>query len=132
MAILNPTVNEVQILKAPGAVDNFGLALVTFDTTGTYVQADDCKLLAVATLIQSATRNGKTVTLVDVAAGQHSYRSDTGLAVGLKTVAISTADVTFEVTLSTTTAYSTSEFTNATALPTLLGPMGILVVYTEA
>lgn len=132
MAILNPTVDDVQIIKAPGAVDTFGIALVTCNTTGTYAQADNCKLLAVAALIQAATRNGKTVTMVAVAPGQHSYRADTGLAVGLKTVAISTADVTFEVTLSTTTAYSTTEFTDATALPTLLGPLGILVIYTEA
>lgn len=132
MAILNPTVDEVQIIKAPGAVDSFGIALVTFNTTGTYVQADNCTLLAVATLIQNASRNGKTVTMRAVATGQHSYRADTGLAVGVKTAAISTNDVTFEVTLSTTTAYSTTEFTDATALPTLLGPLGILVVYTEA
>lgn len=132
MAILNPTVDDVQIIKAPGAVDTFGIALVTCTVSGTYAQADDCKLLSVATLIQNSMRNGKTVTMRAVAPGQHSYRSSDNTAFGLKTVAISTNDVTFELTKSTTAAYATTEFDDATAVPTLLGPIGILVVYTEA
>jgi hypothetical protein len=67
-----------------------------------------------------------------VSAYQHTYRADTGLALGIKTVAIATNDVTFELTLSTTTAFSTSEFTDATAIPSQSGVFGIAVTFTES
>lgn len=132
MAVTSGTVHSVHILKAPDSVDSLGKALVLFTMSGTYAQADDSILEGVPTLIQNSVRNGKTVTMVDVMLGQHTHRADTGLALGIKTVAISSSDVTFELTLSTTTKYSTTEFTNATAIPTQAGVFGIEVAFTEA
>jgi hypothetical protein len=132
MALTSGTLHSVHIVKAPGSVDGLGLALVLFTLSGTYDTSLDSDLKTVATHIQNAVQNGKTVTMRAVAEGQHTYRADTGLAIGIKTAAISTNDVTFTLTKSTTTAYGTTEFDNSTAIPTLTGVLGIYVVYTEA
>lgn len=132
MAVTSGTVHSVHIKKAPDSVDSLGKALVLFTLSGTYAQVDNSILSGVPTLIQNSVRNGKTVTMVGVMMGQHTHRADTGLALGLRTVAISTNDVTFELTLSTTTKFSTSEFTDATAIPTQAGVFGIEVAFTEA
>ena len=132
MAVTSGTLHSVHIVKAPGSVDSLGLALVLFTISGTYAQADDSTLATVPTHTQNAVQNGKTVTMRAVAEGQHSYRADTGLAVGLTGAAISSTSINFTLTLSTTTSFVTTEFTDATAIPTLTGVLGIYVVYTEA
>ncbi len=132
MALLSGTVHDVQIKQAPGADSSLGLALVKFTLTGTYDTSLDGDLKTVATLIQNGQRNGKTVTMRAVMAGPHTYRADTGVAIGIMTAAISTADVTFTLCKSTTTAYGTTEFDNSTAVPTLVGPLSFYVLFTEA
>ena len=132
MAVTSGTVHSVSILKAPNSVDTFGWALVLFTMSGTYAQADDSKLVGVPTLIQNSVRNGKTVTMRSVAVAQHTYRTSDGTALGLKTEAISSADITFELTKSTTTAYATTEFDDATAIPAQAGVFGLFVCFTES
>lgn len=126
MAQVSGTVYSVHTLKA----DHSGpiqVAEVLFTATGTYAQADNGILAGVAALIQNSRRNGKTVTMIGVAPSQAA--SDlSGNYLGLKTVAISTNDVTFEITLNS----PSTEYTDATALPTISRPFGMSVSFIES
>lgn len=128
MAVLSGTVHNIDTLVSR-AVSELQVARVQFTISGTYVQADNAKLVGVPTLIQNSRRNGKTVTMVDVMAGTPTTKvSDASKIMALKTLAISSADVTFEIT---NEDYST-EFTDATALPDVNRPFEFLVAFTEA
>lgn len=127
MTVVAGTIHSVDTLVSR-AVSELQVARVQFTVAGTYAQADDGILEGVATLIQNSRRNGKTPTMRGVMLGTPSTRTDTGAVLTLKTVAISTNDITFEIA---TSDYST-EFTNATALPTMNRPFEILVAFTEA
>lgn len=131
MAVVTGTVHSVQTLKADYA-QRVQLAEVLFTiTAGTYAQADNGILAGVAALIQNSRRNGKTVTMVGVAPSQAASKaSDPSAFLGLKTVAISTADVTFEITDNS----DTTELADATAVASWLQsrPFGIVVAFTEA
>lgn len=128
MAVTSGTVHSVNIVEGHSWQD-LQVAQVLFTMSGTYAQADDSILEGVPTLIQNSRRNGKTVTMRGVMVGQPARRASApGTIYGLKTVAISSSDVTFEIT---TSDYST-EFTNATAIPEQSQPFGILVAFTEA
>lgn len=126
MATLEGTVHSVHTLKSD-AVGKVQLAEVLFTVTGTYVQADNATLLGVADLIEDSRRNGKTVTMIGVAPSQAATSTD-GDVLSLKTVAIDTTAVDFEITLNS----PTTEFTNSTALPTLSRPFGIVVAFEES
>ena len=127
MTVVAGTIHSVDTLVSR-AVSELQVARVQFTVAGTYAQGDDGILSAVPTLIQSSRRNGKTVTMRDVMLGTPSTRTDTGAVLTLKTVAISSANITFEIA---TSDYST-EFTDATAVPTMNRPFEILVAFTEA
>ncbi len=127
MAVVSGTVSNVDTLVS-NAVGPIQVARVQFTLSGTYAQADNGILTGVATLIQNSRRNGKTVTMRGVMQGQSTTKVADGAIMGLKTVAISTNDVTLEVT---NTDHST-EFTDGAALPAVNRPFEILVAFTEA
>lgn len=126
MAVVSGTVHSVHTLKAD-VVGPVQLAEVLFTASGTYATADNGTLTGVATLIQNSRRNGKTVTMVGVAPSQAASDSS-GNYMSLKTCAISTNDITFEITLNS----ATTEYTNATALPTLSRPFGVVIAFQES
>lgn len=130
MAVVSGTVTNVVTLGGfGGSVQTLQVAQVLFTLTGTYAQADNGILSAVNTAIQDSRRNGKTVTLVDAMCGwQARVASDPATYLALKTVAVSTNDITFEVTNNN---FST-EYTDATAIPTMSTPFCLLVSFTEA
>lgn len=130
MAVLSGTNASVETV--PGYADSgtgYQLASVIFNVSGTYVQADNAILSGVPTLIQNSRRNGKPVTMRSVIGGRPATSAaDPSVYMWCKTAAISTNDVTFEITLS---SYST-EHTDATALPSQARPFELLVGFTEA
>lgn len=129
MAVTSGTVSSVHTIKS-NAVTDLQVAEILFTMSGTYAQADDSILTGVAALIQNSRRNGKTVTLVDAMRGQPAS-SPAGAPttfMSIKTVAISTADITFEITLGD----YTTEYTDATAIATQDRPFSLLVAFTEA
>lgn len=130
MAVSNATVHSVQTLKADYAQSvQLAEVLFTIATTETYAQANNAILSGVATLIQNSRRNGKTVTLLGCCISQSaSKQSNPAAILGIKTVAISTNDITFEVT----DADFTTEYADATAMIAQARPFGILVAFTEA
>lgn len=134
MAVTSGTVHSVHTLKSNflgggSAVPTVQLAEILFTVSGTYAQADNSILTGIAALITASRRNGKSITLLGAAPSQNATEaSDPSIYLGLKTVAVASADVTFEITL----ASPTTEYTDATALPTLDRPFGIVVAFTEA
>lgn len=129
MAVSTAVLHSVQTLKSD-SVSRVQLAevLFTIPTSQTYAQANNAILTGVAALIQNSRRNGKTVTMIGCAPSQHATQdSDATIFLGLKTVAISGADITFEVTLSS----DTTEYTDATAMVLQGRPFGIVVAFIE-
>jgi hypothetical protein len=127
MAVVAGAVQAVRTVKSDSVQAN-QVAEVFFYVSGTYVQAENGILSGVPTLIQNSRRNGKTVTMLAVSPGQTaSKESSPGTYMGLKTVAISTNDVTFEITDN----HATTELAGA-AMPAQARPFSILVVFTEA
>jgi hypothetical protein len=128
MAVVSGTVHGVQTLKSD-SVQALQVAEVLFTVSGTYAQGDNGILSGVPTLIQNSRRNGKTVTMRGVTVGQTASKSsDPSAFMSLKTVAISSSDVTFEIT----DASHTTELADATAVPAQARPFSILVAFTEA
>lgn len=104
------------------------LAEILFTVSGTYAAGDNGILTGVAALIQNSRRNGKTVTMVGVAPSQAaSKESNPASYMSLKTMAISSADITFEVT----DASDTTEIADG-AFPAQARPFGMVVAFTEA
>ena len=134
MAVVSGTVSSVEIIKGNDR-DPLLFANVFFTVSGTYAQADNGILTGVAGLIGASRRNGKTLTLRSVGMWQPARRaSDPSLLLGMKTVAISTNDVTFEITNGSTanTIEFSTEFTDGAAVPSQATPFGLLVGFTEA
>lgn len=97
---------------------------VVAEFSGTYAQADDAQILAVPTAIQDSLRSGGTVALLDAAFAQAGIEG-TSTVIGAKTVAVSGANITLELTggdLST-------EHANG-ALGTMARPLDFFVSYT--
>jgi len=127
MALTSGTVHTVNTLQSD-AVTSVQVANVLFTMSGTYDQSANSSLVGVPTLIQNSRRNGKTVTMIGVMPGNAAAKASApGTIMGLKTVAISSADVTFEIT--------DGDFTTelaAAAIPAQSRPFAILVAFTEA
>lgn len=136
MAVVSGTAHSVHILEGyGGSVSPLMAAEVLFTVSGTYAQADNGILSGVPTIIQDSVRNGKTVNMKAVAPGHPATRqSNPALMLGLKTVAISTNDVTFEITTTSTEGAvdMSTEFDDATAVPAQDRPFRIIVFYTES
>ncbi len=127
MALTSGTVWSVDTLKS-ASVSRLQFAEVLFNISGTYDQSANSDLKNVATLIKNSRRNGKTITLVDAMCGTPATKDSNPAAfMALKTVAISTNDITFEITdgdFSTELA--------AAAIPTQNRPFMLIVSFTEA
>ena len=135
MAVTSGTVHSVAVLKDDALNDKIKVALVLFTMSGTYAQADNSILSGVPTLIQNSRRNGTTVTIKDAMIWQAARSAaDPDVLLGMKTVAISTNDITFELTLGAgaNALDLSSEFTDSTAIPSQDTPFGLAVVFTEA
>lgn len=94
--------------------------------SGTYVQADNATILAVPTAIGASLRSGKTITMLDAAFAAPGIEG-TAIVIGAKTVAVSGANITLELTggdLSTEHA--------GAALSELSKPIAFYVAYTSA
>ncbi len=133
MAVTSGTVHSVSTLRGdvagPALDESLQIALVLFTMSGTYAQGDNSILSGVPTLIQNSRRNGKTVTMRGVCVGQVATKaSDPTAFMSMKTVAISSSDVTFELTDN----HHTTEHADATAIPAQSQPFGLLVSFTEA
>lgn len=130
MAVTSGTV--VSVHTVPGksdAVTGLQVAEILFTMSGTYAQADDSILTGIATLINNSRRQSATITLVDTMRGQPASKAaDPTAIMSIKTVAISTNDITFEIT----DADYTTEYANATALVAQDRPFSLLVAFTEA
>ena|SRR6188768_1367154 len=127
MTAVAGAVHSVHTLKSDYA-QRVQLAEVLFTVSGTYAAADNGILTGVAALIQNSRRNGQTVTLVGVCGSQAASKSsDPTNYLSLKTVAIASADVTFEVTDNS----DTTEIADG-AFPAQSRPFGIVVAFTEA
>jgi hypothetical protein len=133
MAVTLGTLHSVQTIRA-ASMDPVQIAEVLFTMSGTYAQADDSRLVGVDALIAASRRNGKTCA-IKAAMGCQPARKDSNpaLFMGLKTVAVSGADVMFEITeggaagqvdLSTELA--------AGPIPAQATPFSILVSFTES
>lgn len=126
MAVVNGTVWSVDTVDS-AANGHLQVARVKFTLSGTYAQADNAQLQAVNTAIQNSRRNGRTVTLRNAMAGDPATKDSNPAAfMWLKTVAISTNDITFEVTDGD---YSTE--LGAGAVPAQMRPFELLVGFTE-
>lgn len=127
MAVTTGTVHSVDTLVSD-SVSNLQVARIKFTMSGTYAQADDSKLASIATLINNSRRNGRTVTLVDCMAGAPATKASSATAImAIKTVAISSADITFEIT----DGDYTTEL-GAGAIPGQDRPFELFVAFTEA
>jgi len=127
MALTSGTVWSV-VTKKSDAVSGLQEADVLFTMSGTYDQSANSSLVGVPTLIQNSRRNGKTVTMVSVAASTPATKASAPQTImGLKTVAISSSDITFELT--------DGDFTTelgAATIPTQERPFAVHVAFTEA
>lgn len=71
---------------------------LSFILTGTYAQADNSIISGVPTLIQNMRRDGRAVTLLAQGLAFAAPGKEDGAIVGVKTLAVSSNDITFEVT----------------------------------
>lgn len=135
MAVVSGTVHEVSILDGyGGSVSPLMAARVLFTLAGTYAQADNGILSAVDAAIKNSVRNGKSVSLKAACCGHPATKnSNPELMMGLKTVAIASSDITFEVTESATAKAVdlSTELANG-AVPEQDRPFCLLVFYTES
>lgn len=134
MAVVSGTLTNATMMRAD-ARDPLQQIALYFTVSGTYAQADNGILSGVPTLIQDSRRNGKTVTMKTVSLYQPARKaSNPSLFMGLKTLAISSSDITFEITeTATELAIDVStEHADATAVSSQSTPFGILVGFTEA
>lgn len=102
MAVVTGTLVDVFGITTPtgphreSGGTNIYSAYITATFSGTYAQADNAQILAVDASIQSALRDGRTVTLLDAAFAAPG--DEAGTAIGAKTVAVSGSDLTMELT----------------------------------
>jgi hypothetical protein len=127
MTAVAGTVHSVHTLKAD-SVGPVQIAEVLFTVSGTYASGDAGIITGVAALISASRRNGGgTINMIGVAPSQAANKaSDPANYLALKTVAISSADVTFVVTdNSHTTVIADGAF------PAQSRPFGISVSFIE-
>lgn len=130
MAVVSGTVHSVNTVEGlAGSVGSLQVAQILFTVSGTYAQADNGILTGVAALISASRHNGKTVTLVDCMGGIEATKgTDPSVYMYCKGAAVSSADITFEITLSS----FTTEYTDATAVVAQGRPFSLLVAFTES
>lgn len=132
MAVTLGTAISVDTVVANYMGDAKGLqvARILFyhDAVTNYDTAAHGKLVGIAALIAASRRNGRTITLVGgTMLAQHATKASDQSVMGLSTIAVSTADVTYNVT----GPDFTTEATNATPVAAQDQPFGILVGFYE-
>jgi len=104
------------------------IAEIFVTPTGTYDQAasESIEITNADQAIENSRRNGKAVTLISACGGQ-SASTAAGVQYHLKTAVINstTVDATLFIV-------GGAEATDAAAVPTLNGPVSVLVAFTEA
>lgn len=98
---------------------------ITAEFSGTYAQSDNAQILAVPTAIADSLKSGETIALLDAAFANAGIEG-TDTAIGAKTVAVSGANLTMELT----GADMSTEHANA-ALGTMVRPLCFFVAYTR-
>lgn len=124
ISVYNHTANTGPIYDSSGRVVRN--CFITCEFSGTYAQGDNAQILAVPTAIQDSLRSGGTVTLRDAAFATPGIEG-ASTVIGAKTVAVSSADITLELT----GADLTTEHANA-ALSELSKPISFFVTYVHA
>ncbi len=126
-------INGQAVTKRSDSIDPIQVAFITFDLTGTYVQADNASVDA-ATILKNSRRNGKTYTILGATLGQLARRdSDSSLFLGAKTIAIVGNQITFEVTASAVAGVpDLATELGAGAMPATYSPFGMYVSYLES
>lgn len=130
MAVVDGTITGVSLYETPGGPAENGTGVevqscvITATFSGTYA-SENAEILAVPTAIQNSRRDGKTVTLLQ--AMMEFPGDEAGTVIGAKSVAVSTADLTMDLTQSNLT----SEHAGA-LLGTMTKPIGFRVLYTLA
>lgn len=126
-------INGQAVTKRSDSIDPVQVAFITFDLTGTYVQADNASVDAAA-ILKNSRRNGKTYTLLGATLGQLArLNSDPSLFLGAKTIAIAANKITFEVTASAVAGVpDLATELAAGAMPATYSPFGMFVSYLES
>lgn len=137
MAVTSGTITSVDTKLPNNLQTPLQAALVLFTISGTYAQANGSQLLAVDAAIQNSRRNGKTVNLVQGMFYQAAFDAGSttqGLLLCIGAVTVSGSNLTFHLYESATPATIdvTDEFADATPLPALGSPLGILVTFYES
>lgn len=128
MALTTGTVYPADVnLWKGNSTSDVQVAQVLFTMAGTYDQSANSSLVGVGALISASRKNGKTVTIRDATFADVARKQSDNSIMALKTIAISGADVTFEITDGD---YSTE--LAAGAIPAQSVPFSLLVVFTEA
>lgn len=120
MTVFDHSANGAMAKDSSGNV--FFTCKVSAYFTGTYVQGDNAQLTSVHTAIANSLRSDRAITLVD--AGFARPGLEAGTAIGAKTVAVSTNDITLELT----GADMSTEHAGA-ALGTMTEPVCFWVTY---
>lgn len=135
MATLSGSILNISINPGyAGAVTPLQVAEINFEVAGTYVQADNAQLLAVGAAIAASFRDGRTVTLKQAMCGHPARKlSDPRFMMGLKTIVVSSDDITFEITEAATAGQvDLSTELAAGAVPDQQEPFTLLVSFTQS
>lgn len=134
MTVYAGTVKAVELLRAPDdavtgeTTTALYCAAIYFDHGAQHVTTSDTmKLTSATTAISGARKDGKTVTLRFVSCYRNAYNATDAAILSLKSVAISTADITF--------APTTSDYSTAADIPAasvLSRPFAVYVAYSVA
>ena len=131
MAVTYGTITSITTIRGGSyQPDGIECCLVewTMSSADTYAQGDDSSVLAVASAIENTRRDGRVVTLVEACAAHGApTTADLSVIQGPGTLAVSTADITFDLNV----ADYVTEHANALITATS-GPMGAYVTFTTA
>lgn len=131
MAVVTGTVHSVRTMESGAWDSKCQLAEVLFTLSGTYAQADNGELATLAALIQNSRRNGMTVTVRDVMPFHPATKESDGVAMTLKTVALSGSGASAKATFEVAGADWSTELADG-AVPAQARPFSLLVAFTEA
>jgi hypothetical protein len=129
MATLDGTIVSVSNVTCPaGSVfdtskNQVYTAFIGFTITGTYVQNDNAQILTVPAAMEALLKWGRSITLLDAMFAAPG--DENGTPIGMKTVAVSSTTITFELTGGDLTTEHT-----AAALATVGRPIFVAVTFT--
>jgi hypothetical protein len=137
MAVTTGSLLSADTVKANRDETPLQAALVLFTITGTYAQANGSQLLAVDAFIQNQRRDGKAITLISAVLWQPAFDTSSatqGLLLCAYDIAITGSNITFNISENASPGVVdvSTQYADATALPSMGSPMGFLVTFTEA